>query len=295
VAPAASVTGRTVGLVGWPLAHSVSPRLFRDAFRRAGLPWRYERFPVQPNGLARLVASLRAQDVRGFNVTIPHKQAVRAFLDTESPAARAVGAVNCVRIRNGKLWGTNTDLAAFVADLRAHRMAASVRGKRVVLLGAGGAARACAFGLLSLRPSELVIANRDLRRARNLAADVRRAALSPRRRVRVSAVALRSASPKIRRAALLVNATSVGLRAGDRLPISDAFLRAPLAVYDLLYNPPVTDLLRRARLHGCLAVGGIGMLTRQAAAAFRLWTGRKPSPGAFDPVNLGHHMITKRR
>lgn len=268
---------RLVGLIGWPVGHSRSPTMHNAAFAALGLDWAYVPLPVAPpahgdDAAARVrdaVLGLRALGLRGANVTVPYKQAVLPWLDTLTPAARAMGAVNLIVVEpDGALLGDNTDAAGFAADLQAHGVEAS--GKQALLLGAGGAARAVLFGLAQLGAAEVVVANRSLERAQALVAE-----LQP----RLPALALRAtalaALDAAAQAPLVINSTSAGMAPQvDGLPWDEALGFAPgQVVYDLVYAPRQTRLLQLAQACGARPIGGLGMLVWQGALAFTRWTG----------------------
>jgi shikimate dehydrogenase len=255
-------------LIGHPLGHSLSPAFHNAAFRAAGIDARYELADVRPEDLAATVMSLRAGQMLGANVTIPYKQDVLPFLDNLSDDARALGAVNTIVNRAGQLYGLNTDVPGFAADLHEHGI--DVAGKTVVMLGAGGAARGVAAALIGMGVTRLVIGNRTIERALAIAADYPGVAEA------MTIDASRS-SEMLARAALLVNATSVGLHGAD-LPIREgllAHLAPSTVIYDLIYRP--TALLRAAEARGLRAIDGLGMLVHQGALAWEQWTER-PAP-----------------
>lgn len=266
------LTGRTavVGVIGWPVEHSVSPPMHNAAFRAVGLDWCYVPLPVAPDALAEAVGGLRALGMRGVNVTVPHKRALLGMVDSVSPAARAIGAVNTVVCEGGRFHGHNTDAAGF---MRALREAGSVpEGSRALVLGAGGAARAVVYALGGVC-SEVTVLNRTPDRARRLVDEL--SAHAPVARLRAEALgeeALRAASADVD---LVVNTTSAGMwPAVTETPwhAGVSFPRGAL-LYDLVYNPRETALMRRARGAGCRAVDGLRMLVHQGAEAFTLWTG----------------------
>jgi shikimate dehydrogenase len=225
---------------------------------------------VLPEHLTSVIASLRADDVFGANVTVPYKQAVIPFLDDLSDDVRALGAVNTIVNRAGRLFGLNTDVPGFAADLRERDI--HVENTAVVMLGAGGAARGVAAALVGMGIARLVIANRTITRAAAIAAyypDIAEA-------IGIENVG-GTLSEALASAMLLVNATSVGLH-GDDLPIPIGVLNelSPQAVvYDLIYRP--TALLRAAEARGLRAIDGLGMLVHQGALAWEQWTAR-PAP-----------------
>lgn len=273
------ITGKTqiVGLIGWPVSHSVSPPMHNAAFTALGLDWRYVPLPVPTQPAERIQEAVRglvALGLRGANVTIPHKQAVMPCLDRLSPAAQAIGAVNTIRVESdGSLYGDNTDGRGFVADLRDHGVDPS--GRRVLVLGAGGSARAIVFGLAEAGSSEIAITNRTYDRAVALASTMQ--AHFP--ACRIEAHMLPDSLPSLaERADIIVNCTSLGMTPNiETSPWpSDLPLRTGQVVYDLVYNPPQTRLLAHAERHGAQAIGGLGMLIWQGAIAFELWTGIQP-------------------
>jgi shikimate dehydrogenase len=267
--PAASpVTGRTkiLGIFGDPVDHSSSPAMHNAALRALGLDYVYVAFHVRPDQLATAVAAIRALDLAGINVTVPHKQEVARHLDSIGEEARRTGAVNTITNRDGTLHGDNTDVAGFAAALR--EAGARVRGRRVVVIGAGGAARAALVALGALDAGQVVLVNRTGERAAQLARDLGSwVAIEP-----ASLADLRSPA-LLGDAALVVNTTSLGLH-GERFPALAAS-RSPhdCVFFDMVYGRH-TDFLRRARAAQRTAVDGSAMLLHQGARAFRLWTKR---------------------
>lgn len=261
-----------VALMGCPVEHSLSPLMQNAAFAAAGLDLVYLAFAVTPSGLPAALAGLKALGFRGANVTVPHKEAVIKYLDAVEPTAARIGAVNTIVNEGGRLTGYNTDASGFLRSLQ--EAGFDPAGKKAVILGAGGAARAVAFALAGAGCTGLTIANRTLERAGHLAAAL--AGLS----VLVKACALEEEElrPRVEEADLVVNATSAGMAPMEgAVPLPAAWLHAGQWVYDLVYNPLETRFLRDARQRGCRAISGLGMLLYQGAAAFTLWTG-KPAP-----------------
>jgi len=274
---------RLVGVIGWPVAHSLSPVMHNAALRRMGLNWQYLPLPVHPRCVGNAIHGAAALGFRGVNVTVPHKQAVMALMDTVAPEAAAVGAVNTVVMTRDAgggvaLEGHNTDVDGFLGSLRTGGFEPAAGGKGVVV-GAGGAARAVVYGLLRAGMEEVVVLNRTLSRAQALVADLQRA--SAVRRVvahRISRVRAGSLTPdalqaETHGAALLVNATTVGMwpKGDGSVWPDDLPIPGHLTVYDLVYNPLETRLLRQARDSGARAIDGLGMLARQGALALALW------------------------
>ena len=263
---------RLAGIFGYPLAHSLSPAFQQAAFNHYGLDARYLAWETPPDALAAGVAKLRGGDFIGANVTIPHKQAVMALLDEVDPLAAAIGAVNTIVKRGGRLVGYNTDAHGFMRALK-EDAGFEPSGRRALLLGAGGAARAAAFALCQEGVASLVIANRTLERAAALAADLSADGAS------VSAIAADDATlnDAALNADLIVNSTSVGMRHGGaegQTPLAGGLIPHDAVALDMVYNPQHTPLLAAARSAGARAVGGMPMLIYQGAAAFEMWTGR---------------------
>ena len=254
----------TFCLLGHPVGHSRSPAMHRAALAALGLEGDYVALDVQPEDLAETVRALPARGFRGANVTVPHKQAVMATLDEVAPDARVIGAVNTIVVSpGGRLTGHNTDWRGFADDLAAHGF--DVRGQAVAVLGAGGAARAVVYGLGQAGAEARVFA-RDVRRAAGLAG----------LGASVHALAALADADLLRDIALVVNATSAGMAPEvDVTPWPEGVpYPAGMPLYDLICSPPVTRLMRQARATGGQTVNGLGMLVRQGAAAFELWTGR---------------------
>lgn len=250
------------GVLGWPLAHTLSPTIHNAAFRRAGIDCVYLAWPVAPDDLGAAVAGLRALGALGANVTMPHKERVAGHLDALSAEAAAVGAVNTIAVAADGLVGHNTDVDGFRAVLESDA-GFDARGRSAVVLGAGGAARAVVKALADAGAGDVAVAARDAERAATVAA------LAGGR-----AVAWDDAAGAAAAADVVVNATPVGGDGSD--PAPGASFRAGQVVVDLVYDPPSTPLVERARAAGADAWGGLGMLVHQAAASFRIWTGREP-------------------
>jgi shikimate dehydrogenase len=263
------MSARRVFLLGHPLGHSRSPAFQNAAFRAAGIDAIYALADILSEAVPATVAGLRADDVYGANVTVPYKQAVIPYLDELDDDARALGAVNTIVNRGGSLFGMNTDVPGFAADLRAHGV--TVAGNTVVVLGAGGAARGVIAALTGMDAGRIVIANRTLARAEAIAVDY------PGRPIATSALHDAALPAAMRAAPLLVNATSSGLH-GDETPIPLDLLDAlpkDAAVYDLIYRD--TAILRAATARGLHAIDGLGMLIYQGAFSWEAWTGQ-PAP-----------------
>lgn len=261
-----------VGIIGYPLGHSISPAFQQAAFDELEIDARYETWATPPDELGARVESLRADDVLGANVTVPHKQAVMPLLDEILPVAESIGAVNTIINREGFLIGANTDASGFTRSLEQEARFSAAR-KRALIVGAGGAARAVAFGLAWEGVSELVIVNRTPERASELAHDVSEATAVETRGGDLEDI---NGSDGVD---LIVNCTSMGMAGGpdpEGIPPVEDLLKRGVLVCDLVYNPRETPLLALAREHGARVLGGIGMLVYQGAASFEFWTDREP-------------------
>jgi shikimate dehydrogenase len=262
---------RLFGVIGHPVGHSLSPAMQTAALEALRLDACYGAFDVPPRFLRPILRALTLSGLEGLNVTVPLKQAVIPLLDRLDPSAKAIGAVNTIVIGNRRLAGYNTDGTAFREALK-QDLKITARGKRVLLLGAGGAARAVAWALAGMKPRAITVANRTASRALGLARWLEHSAKTPASAVRWRASALRTA---VQHAELIINATTVGMRPGDGPPVDPAWLRRSAGVYDLVYHRQ-TALVRAARRRGCIASGGLSMLLYQGAESLRLWTHRTP-------------------
>jgi shikimate dehydrogenase len=267
---------RVVGVIGDPVAHSLSPTVHNAAFAALGLDWVYVAFPVPRGRGADAVAAVSALGLAGFNVTMPHKEEVAGACDKLTPDAATLRSVNTVvALSDGRTLGDSTDGPGFLDALAGE--AIGVAGKPVLVLGAGGAARAVILALGRAGAGVTVAARRP--EAAQSAAALAPGALA----VPLGAMAppaARSAAPSAVDPAsfsLVVNATPLGMSGGDPLPVDPESLHAGQAVVDLVYHPADTPLLTAARAQGAVAVNGLGMLVHQAARSFTLWTGQ-PAP-----------------
>ena len=260
-----------VYLLAHPAGHSVSPAMHNAAFAHLGLEFRYEALDVSPQRLGEAVELLRGEGVAGANVTIPHKQAVMSMLDRISVEAKAVGAVNTIIADGGTLSGHNTDAAGFLKAL-SDDAKLSVKDKRTLILGAGGAARAVAYALV-ISGAKVAIHNRTEERARSLIRDFGRLG-------ELTLVEHAALAEAVRSADLLVNTTSVGMQApegdgdAEESPLQSGILPENGLVCDLVYRPMETRLLREAKRAGLPVLDGLPMLVYQGAIAFELWTAR---------------------
>ncbi len=269
-----SITGKTTvcGILGYPVAHSASPRMQNAAFAALGLDWVYIPWAVRPGAFPRALEALRGiENFGGANVTIPHKEAALEAVDEISPEARSIGAVNTIVRREGILVGHNTDGEGFLTSLR-EEVGEDPRGKRVGLLGAGGGAKAVAYALAEAKVAEVTVFGRSQERARSLVSHLRKLY----RNIELLALGLQDLHAGILgQLDILINATPVGMKPSDPPLFDYGMLREDLLVCDLIYRPAETPLLASARLRGCRLLNGCGMLLYQGARAFELWTGQK--------------------
>jgi len=260
-----------IALLGHPVGHSLSPRMHNAAFRAQGLDLVYLAFDVEPVNLPVAVAAMRALGVRGANVTVPHKEAIMPLLDHLAPAAARVGAVNTVVNRNGRLEGYNTDLAGFSQALRL-LLPEGAGGRRCLVVGAGGAARAVVAALMEDGAARISICNRTFRRAVDLCQ-----AASTWGSAQCEALPWAEVGEGVEKAEIVVNATPVGLSTAVKdlaLPVDK--LHSGHVLVDLVYGRETTALVRAAQARGARAVDGKPMLVFQAAQSYLLWTGHQP-------------------
>lgn len=274
---------RAAGVIGTPIRHSLSPAIFNAAFEAAGLDWAYLAFEV-PEGAAGLaMAGARALGLEGLSVTMPHKAAVIEALDSLSEDAEALGAVNCISRRGGRLHGDNTDGVGFIDALRIDE-GIEVAGARVAVVGAGGAGRAVARALGHAGAASIAVINRSRPSAEQA--------------VHLAGAAARvGTADDLQGADLVVNATPLGMGIvvstsgeAEPLPFELHRLSSGQTVIDLVYHPAVTPLLGAARERGLRTVNGLGMLIHQAAHAFRLWTNEEPPLAAMSAAAVAGLM-----
>ncbi len=269
---AANYKAELVGVLGQPVAENPTGVMQEAAFRAAGLNWRYLTIEVPPEGLADAMTGVRAFGMRGINLTIPHKVAVIPHLDALSPEAEIIGAVNTVRRDGSRLVGENTDGKGFLRGLRSDAQM-DPAGKRVVLMGAGGAARAIATELLLAGVADLLVVNRSFDRGQRLTADLKKRTqgsirfLHWQRRLEIPSDV-----------DLVVNATSIGLFPHvEQMPdVELSGAGKNLLVADAVFNPRETRLLAEARRLGLPTLDGLSMLVYQGVIGFQMWTGRDP-------------------
>jgi shikimate dehydrogenase len=259
---------RLYGIFGYPIGHSLSPLMHNTAFAHHRLDAIYLPFAVQPAYLEVAVKSITALQICGVNVTIPHKQGVMAWMDELSPEARLIGAVNTIHLRDGGLHGYNTDGIGFLRALE--EGGSDVVGRTVMLLGAGGAARAIAVQLCLSGIRRLLLANRTPTRAEDLAAFLKQNILHA--DISVVAMGESSLAAHLPDTDIVVNATSIGMHPHDPMLLPATALSPQHLVCDIVYRPLHTPLLRAAQRQGARTIDGLGMLLHQGAKAFEIWT-----------------------
>ncbi|MBV9346360.1 MAG: shikimate dehydrogenase [Pseudolabrys sp.] len=259
-------TSRKACVIGWPIGHSRSPLIHNYWLKKYGIDGEYTKREVAPDALADFVGSLRANGFAGINVTIPHKQAVLK-LSKPDERAEAVGAANTLWYEGDTLCSTNTDVEGFLNNLDAGVPGWSRNLENVVVLGAGGAARAVVHALMGRKAAHIHVVNRTRKSADDLAARFGKA---------VTADNWDALSTLLARASLLVNASSAGMKKQGALDVDLNSANPSLTIAELVYDPRDTALLKAARARGLRAVDGVGMLMHQAVGGFERWFGRRP-------------------
>ncbi len=252
-----------LGVVGWPVEHSIGPAMFNAAFEALRMTdWFYDKIAIPPEILSLSLRELSNHGYVGVNLTVPHKEPALALVKANQ-LAREVGAVNTIDFR--RKAGTNTDVAGFMGDLEAHGV--KVKGERVIILGAGGAARAAVYGLLQAGVGDIGFSNRTPERVFKMAKDLN-----------FEPMIMSVGAADVYDPTLIINCTPVGMFPHmDESPWpNDVPIPRSVTVYDMIYRPARTKFMQQAEASGCLVIGGLGMLVRQGAAAFKYWTGVEP-------------------
>jgi shikimate dehydrogenase len=258
---------RKACVIGWPISHSRSPLIHGYWLKRYGIDGSYERLPVPPDELQDFFNELGQKGYAGCNVTLPHKEGAFRAVRIADDATTRLGAVNTVFLRDGELWGTNTDGEGFLANLSSYVPAWQALDRGIVILGAGGAARAIVGALLDAGSRQLIVVNRTLARAEEFRRDFGQ---------RVVPRDWSGVEQSLGDADLLVNTTSLGMTGQPALELGLDRLPGSAIVADIVYTPLETDLLIRARARGNVVVPGLGMLLHQAVRGFELWFGQRP-------------------
>lgn len=258
-------------LIGRPIEHSMSPIMHNAMIQKLNLNYVYLAFNVKPEKLKNAIRGIKAMNIKGVNVTIPYKESIMEYLDEIDPLAAKIGAVNTIKNKNGILKARNTDAEAAKKSLI--DAGCSLSGKKVLILGAGGAARAVSF-VIADEVEKIILSNRTEKRAISLAKEIndktngRAEGYSNERSI------LKKFIPDIQ---ILINTTPVGMDPNiDNIPIPETILHKNLFIFDVIYNPLQTKLLKKAEAKGCEILGGLDMLVNQGAIAFQWWTGKEP-------------------
>lgn len=269
-------------VIGDPIAHSLSPFMHDLWFEEHGVNGTYIPIHVEPDKLGQAVDSMKALGISGFNITLPHKQSIIPFLSKMDETAIVMNAVNTVTCEGGQLTGWNTDGDGFVKSLFMHPVELDAK---VLVIGAGGAARGIAFALKRAGFEDVTITNRTYRRAEELAAATRSAALT-----------LKDAEGSLGEFSIIVQTTSVGLAENEALPLSLDGLKPQSLVADIIYNPLETPFLKAAKEKDCMIINGVGMFVYQGAIAFEKWTGIQPDTEKMINIiteTLGGYYVNK--
>jgi len=272
------ISGRTeiYGIFGYPIEHTFSPGMHNAAFKKLGIDACYVPFAVHPDRLGEAAGAIVPLGLRGLNITVPHKEKIIEYLDELSQEARLIGAVNTIEIRQGRLVGHNTDGRGFLRSL-SENAGFSPKGKKVLFIGSGGAARAVSFCLALAGAAKISVRDLDTRKADLLVSDIREKTGTETASIHDD----ESLAAYAADADCLINATPLGLKRADPLPIPRELVMKKHLVCDLVYNPPETAFLRTAQSRGAKRLAGLGMLLYQGVIAFEIWTGEKAPVGTM--------------
>lgn len=254
-------------VIGWPISHSRSPLIHNYWLHQYGIAGTYTREPVKPEELEAFLSSFEARGLAGCNVTVPHKEAAFALAAIRDPSAVAVNAANTLWLENGRLACANTDTYGFMANLDASALDWQKRSGPILILGAGGSARAVVYGFLEAGMSDIRVFNRSSDRAQELAHHFG---------ARVAAYSWDARNEHVSEAAVIVNTTTLGMNGAGTPGIEFTRAQAGAVVADLVYVPLETEFLKSARTHGLIGVDGLGMLLHQAVPGFEKWFGVRP-------------------
>jgi shikimate dehydrogenase len=279
------ISGRTkiYGIFGYPIEHTFSPGMHNAAFKKLGMDACYVPFAVHPERLGEAARAILPLGLRGLNVTVPHKEKIIPCLDELSEEARLIGAVNTIEIRQGRLVGHNTDGRGFLRSLK-ESAGFSPKGKKVLFIGSGGAARAVGFSLALSGVGKIFFHDLDTRKADLLVNDIRERTGADTESIHDD----ESLAAYAADADCLINATPLGLKRTDPLPIHSEYIMKNHLVCDLVYNPPETMFLRAAKSRGAKRLAGLGMLLYQGVIAFEIWTGKKA------PVQIMKNALSRQ-
>jgi shikimate dehydrogenase len=280
-----NISGKTrvCGVIGEPIEHSLSPIMHNAAFQAVGLDFAFLAFRVKPAEVESAVNGVRALNIRGLNVTMPHKTAIINHLDRVDLSAQIVNSVNTVLNKENLLFGFNTDGVGAVKALKENGV--ELKGRKVLLLGAGGAARAIAYALAK-EADELAVLNRTVKQAQAMARLLEK---SFNKKIASGSLSPSDVETNIRDSDILINATSVGMKPkSDDSPVAPKMLRRNMAVMDIVYNPIETRLSKDAKAAGAEVISGVEMLIYQGAASFEIWTGKSAPVEVMRQAALSH-------
>lgn len=273
------ITGKTkvVGVIGHPIEHSMSPPMHNNAFKQLDMDWVYVAFHVLPENIGKLMESCKTLDIKGLNVTIPHKTAVIPFLDEIDPIAEKIGAVNTIQFKNGISKGYNTDGLGAIKSLQKHT---SLEEKNVLILGAGGASKAISFTLINENINSLTIANRSQDNALKLIDNIKQHTGFK----KIEYVDIKDADEIINDVDIIINTTPIGMYPNHNVdaPIKTDKINDNHVVMDIIYNPLETVLLKESRLNGAKTINGTSMLINQGLVSFEIFTGMEASYESFE-------------
>lgn len=273
------ITGKTkvVGVIGHPIEHSMSPPMHNNAFKELNMDYVYVAFHVLPENIKKLIESCKTLDIKGLNVTIPHKTSVIPFLDEIDPTAKKIGAVNTIQFKNGIAKGFNTDGIGAIKSIQEYT---TLKGKNILIIGAGGASKAISFTLINENINSLVIANRSKENACNLIENIRMQCDFE----EISYVDIKDSSELIDDVDIIINTTPIGMYPKHEVepPIKTDKINEKHIVMDVIYNPLETVLLKEARLNGATTINGTSMLINQGLESFEIFTACKASYKSFE-------------
>ncbi|MGD6806731.1 MAG: shikimate dehydrogenase [Candidatus Bathyarchaeia archaeon] len=280
-----NISGRTrvCGVIGDPIEHSLSPIMHNAAFQALGLDYVFLAFKVKSSCVPDAVNGMRALNIRGLNVTMPHKSTVMANLDRIDLSAQIISSVNTILNKENLLFGFNTDGVGAVKALKENGV--ELKGRKVLLLGAGGAARAIAYSMAK-EGDELAVLNRTAKQAQALAKLLEKSA---NKKIAYGSLSPSDIEKNLQDSDIIINATSVGMKPHpDESPIPAKLLRPDLSVMDIVYNPLETKLVKEAKAAGAKVVSGVEMLIYQGAASFEIWTGKSAPVEVMRKAALTH-------
>ena len=268
-----------IGLIGHPVGHSMSPVMHNAMFKELALNYHYVAFDVHPSQLKEAITGVKALNIKGFNVTIPHKASILPFLDEISEEARIIGAVNTVVNLDGRLIGYNTDGDGYLQSLL-EETGVSLQDKKIVILGAGGAAKGISYAFFKHPIAKLTIVNRDLEKANQLIDVIKD-------RISVRSTTYEQMEEVLQEADIVVNTTSIGMYPKiDETILPKDYIKAHHLISDIVYNPLETKLLKDAKEQGAKTHSGLGMFIYQGTLAFKKWTGYEANPILMNKIVL---------